>query len=65
MPQQCAVNRRVYLDEQTDEWCAEFDDAPHTVVRSTSKQLLEEFLDYVDAGKCSTPNEYCEKHPPR
>jgi len=51
MPQQCATNRHVYLDEETGEWCVSFDDEPGTVVRSSSKQLLEEFLDYLDAAR--------------
>lgn len=65
MAQQLAACRHVYLDEETGEWCVSFDDAPGTIVRSTDKQLLEEFLDYMDANQCATPSEWCERHPPR
>lgn len=65
MSQQTEVNRVVYYDDETTEWCVAFNDEANTVVSSTDKQLLQEFLDYLDAGKCSTPNEYYEKHPPR
>lgn len=39
-------NRRIYLDG--DEWCVEIGGPGNPVIRSTDKQKIEEFLDYVD-----------------
>lgn len=41
--------RKVYFDKTDNHWVAEVDGPGGPVVRSASKQVLEDFLDYLDA----------------